>query len=211
MESLVISFQQFNIEKHSFSTMNGVCLSIQQGDNDKPITRAIAICKTLSFLCKVAFAVLVLWSLFALVLMCCSIFSTDFEGELLPLACAVPFLYALYSANACILPFILGRMLGDISENRTPFTLTNANRLLLLAVTLLLYTLLEALLASVDSQFVLSLNNSSIEIGNLVSSFSSESGTTLNLFPLLMSAMFFALSYVFKYGVLLQQESDETL
>ncbi len=87
----------------------------------------------------------------------------------------------------------------------------NANRLALLAIILLLCTVFEALLTTVDSHFVLSLGEHSVEVGNFVRSFSSDSGTTLNLFPLLMSAMFFALSYVFKYGVLLQQESDETL
>lgn len=102
-------------------------------------------------------------------------------------------------------------MLSDISQNRTPFTLINAKRLLILALILLLYAILETLLASVDSQFILSVNDNSIEVGNFVRDITSDSGTTLNLFPLLMSAMFFALSYVFKYGVLLQQESDETL
>lgn len=87
----------------------------------------------------------------------------------------------------------------------------NANRLVFLAIILLLYVVFETLLSTVDSHFVLTLESSSVEVGNFVRSFSSDSGTTLNLFPLLMSAMFFALSYVFKYGVLLQQESDETL
>ncbi len=74
-----------------------------------------------------------------------------------------------------------------------------------------MYAVFEALLASVDSQFILMAGNDSIQVGNFIRDFASNSGTTLNLFPLLMSAMFFALSYVFKYGVLLQQESDETL
>lgn len=102
-------------------------------------------------------------------------------------------------------------MLGDISEGRTPFTLQNAKRLLFLALILLLYAVLEMLLATVDSQFILSVGEHSIEVGSFIRDLASNSGTTLNLFPLLMSAMFFALSYVFKYGVLLQQESDETL
>lgn len=165
----------------------------------------------LSILCKLAFAALALWSAFGVILMCYSLAHTDFKGEILPLVYAVPFLYALYSANACLLPLTLGRMLGDISQDRTPFTLQNARRLLFLALILLLYAALEALLASVDSQFILLVDNNSIEVGNFIRDLASNSGTTLNLFPLLMAAMFFALSYVFKYGVLLQQESDETL
>lgn len=177
----------------------------------RPLNRVAATCKTLSVLCIIAFAVMAAWFVFVLALMCFSLAATNVEDDILPLAFAVPFLYALYSINSCLLPLTLGRMLGDISKNRTPFTLRNANRLLFLALVLLLYSVLEALLASVDSQFVLIAGNDSIEVGNFIRDFASNSGTTLNLFPLLMSAMFFALSYVFKYGVLLQQESDETL
>lgn len=80
-----------------------------------------------------------------------------------------------------------------------------------MAFILLLYSFLEALLELANSQILLVSKSDAFQVGNLVSSFSSSTGTTLNLFPLLMAAMFFALSYVFKYGVLLQQESDETL
>lgn len=178
---------------------------------NKPLSRIASMCRFLSILCRIAFVAILAWSFFAFILMCCSLASTSFSGEIIPLAIAVPFLYALYSANACLLPFVLNRMLDDISKGRTPFTMQNANRLALLAIILLLCTVFEALLTTVDSHFVLSLGEHSVEVGNFVRSFSSDSGTTLNLFPLLMSAMFFALSYVFKYGVLLQQESDETL
>lgn len=177
----------------------------------QPLPRIAATCRLLSALCKIAFAVIAMWSFAVLALICYSLATSSLDSSVFPLALAVPFLYALYSADACLLPILLGRILNDISKNRTPFTLQNANRLLLLALVLLLYAVFEALLTSVDSQFVMSLGSNSIEVGILSRDLASNSGTTLNLFPLLMSAMFFALSYVFKYGVLLQQESDETL
>ena len=186
-------------------------MPLRPDNSEKTLSRVATICKILSILCKLAFVVLALWSISVLILMIYSLSKTDFGDEILPLALAVPFLFALYSANSCLLPFVFGRMLGDISEDRTPFTLQNANRLLFLALVLLMYAVLEVLLATADSQFILSVGTHSIEIGNFMRDFASNSGTTLNLFPLLMSAMFFALSYVFKYGVLLQQESDETL
>lgn len=184
---------------------------LQFDSREKSLSRVAATCKILLLLCKLAFAVLTLWCIAVFVLMCFSLSQMSFDGEMLPLALAVPFLFILYSLNACLIPFVFGKMLNDISENRTPFTFKNSNRLLFLAVVLLMYAVFEALLASVDSQFVLIAGNDSIEVGNFIRDFASNSGTTLNLFPLLMSAMFFALSYVFKYGVLLQQESDETL
>lgn len=211
----MISFQLHFLENDDVSTIHiadGLLrLNLRNNHRDKPLSRVAATCRTLSVLCKFAFIALASWSIFVLILMCYYIATTKFDNEILPLAYAVPSLYALYSANSCLLPVILSRMLGDISEDRTPFTFQNANRLLFLALVLLLYSVLEALLASVDSHFVFIAGNASIEIGGFMRDFASNSGTTLNLFPLLMSAMFFALSYVFKYGVLLQQESDETL
>ena len=108
------------------------------------------------------------WSAFVLILMCWSLAITDFSGEILPLAFAVPFLYALYSVNACLLPYVLNRMLDDISKGRTPFTMKNANRLVFLAIILLLYVVFETLLSTVDSHFVLTLESSSVEVGNFV-------------------------------------------
>lgn len=186
-------------------------MRINRDIGNQPLPRIAAICRLLSALCKLAFIVFIVWALFTLSIMCYSLTSSQLKEEMLPLVFAVPLIYAIYSANACLLPFILGKMLGDISEHRTPFTMKNAKRLLLLSFILLLYTALEALLTTVDSQFACIIAEQSIEVGNFISDFASNSGTTLNLFPLLMPAMFFALSYVFKYGVLLQQESDETL
>lgn len=140
-----------------------------------------------------------------------SIFSANLPSDAFPIAIITPIVYFFYAANASLLPWVLGNMLSDISEDRTPFTFQNANRLRLLALILLLYTVLEWLVAVTNTQFVLLMSNGAFKIGNIVSSFSSANGTTFNLFPLVIAAVFFALSYVFKYGVLLQQESDETL
>ena len=177
----------------------------------RPLPRIIAICRFLSALCKIAFAIMALWGIAVLGLICYSLATSNFDNGIPPLGLAVPVLYALYSVDACFLPILLGRILDDISKGRTPFTLQNARRLLLLALVLLLYAIIEAISTSVDSQFVLSFGSNMVEVGMPSHDLASNSGTTLNLFPLLMSAMFFALSYVFKYGVLLQQESDETL
>lgn len=170
-----------------------------------------SICKRLALLCNLVFISLIAWSIVAVGLMAYSTFQSDFPTAITPLAVTVLVLYALYSANSCLLPLIFGKMLKDISKSRTPFTLNNAKLLKDLALILLIYAALETLLAAVGAQLEFTIDNNSIQVGSMIRDFLSNSGTTLNLFPLLMSAMFFALSYVFKYGVLLQQESDETL
>ena len=143
--------------------------------------------------------------------MCVAIIESDFPSDAFFLALSLPIAYALYSANSCMLPLILSKILESISDDRTPFTIKNANRLLWLALIMLLYDLLGELLNIVDTQFLLQIGDSSIMVGTFVRDYSSNAGTTIDIFPLVIAAVFFALSYVFKYGVLLQQESDETL
>lgn len=177
----------------------------------KPMSRVARTCKILSVLCMIAFALVVLWCVAVLIFICYSIISSNTGNNLSPASIALPFVFLLYMANASLLPLILSKMLGDLSESRTPFTLKNASRLKWLGYVLVLYTVLEWLLAMVNSQFILAFGDGAFKIGNLISSFSSSAGTMINLFPFVIAAVFFALSYVFKYGVLLQQESDETL
>lgn len=184
---------------------------IIQHVDGKPISHVAKICRFLSFLCITAFIIVVLWGIFVFCLICYSILTGNISNDGLATALAVPIVYLLYMANASLIPLTLWKMLHDISGARTPFTLFNVKRLFHLAVILLFYSVLEALLIAVDAQFMVFIGENEIQVGNMFYDFTAHSGTTLNLFPLLMSAMFFALSYVFKYGVLLQQESDETL
>ena len=186
-------------------------MSENNSDNSVNLTKATNICRFLSRLCRIAFVIIVVWGAFGIAVMIYSIVTSNPIADVMPIAISVPFVFALYSANASMLPLVFGNMLGDISKDSTPFTLKNSRRLFYIAVILLISALLEELLAIVSSQFSLAIVSNSIEVGDFIWDFVSSAGTALNLFPLIMSAMFFALSYVFKYGVLLQEQSDETL
>lgn len=177
----------------------------------RPLSRVALICKTLSVLCMLAFFAVVAWTIAVLFLVCYSLFSSTLPSDAVPIAYAIPIIILLYMGTSSLLPFTLWRMLRDLSSSRTPFTFKNADRLRFLGFVMLLYTAFGALLSSVDSRFMLSIGNDSVQVGNFIYDLASDSGAYLNLFSLVIAAVFFALSYVFKYGVLLQQESDETL
>lgn len=176
-----------------------------------PLQRTAKACRILSILCRTAFIILVLWSILALSIMCYTILASDLTFDVTLLSFITPIIYALYSANSCLIPLILSRMLGDISIDGKAFTIKNSRRLMLLAFLQIVYALLEALLLETNQWFFSYVGDNSIEVGKITGEFMANAGTSLNLYPLLMFAAFFALSYVFKYGVLLQQESDETL
>lgn len=179
--------------------------------NDSTLAIGAKLFRFLASLCKIAFLVFVLWNILVTILLCYGIVSSDLPPDILPIAWAIPFINALCAANTCMLPLIFGNMLGEISENRTPFTMKNSKRLLAIGFILVAYSVLEEVFVFFISQFDVSMLDSVIHLGNVVRDHLPGSGTALNMFPLIMAAMFFALSYVFKYGVLLQQESDETL
>lgn len=162
-------------------------------------------------LCMGAFILVVFWAAFVFFLICYSLLSSDLSDVNTPAVFAYPLVFLLYMGSASLIPLILWRMLKEISDARTPFTLKNAKRLRVLALILLVYDILAFLMDVFASQFLLQSNGLSIFIGEAISDFASNSTATLDLFPLVIAAVFFALSYVFKYGVLLQQESDETL
>lgn len=76
----------------------------------------------------------------------------------------------------------------------------NSKRLKWLGFILVAYAVLEEILAVVTSLVNFDLFSTSIQVEGFVRSHVPTEGTSLNLFPLLMGVMFFALSFVFKYG-----------
>lgn len=176
--------------------------------NSHILMRAIRSCKLLSILCKIAIGLICVWGIAVIALMVHSLLSSE---QLILSGFAVPTIYLLHTINFCLVPIILDKIVSDISIQGTPFTLRNAQRLFALACVFIAYTALEALLIAADTRFLFMVHNDSVRVGNFIYDFASHSGTSINLFPVIIAAVFFALSYVFKYGVLLQQESDETL
>lgn len=180
-------------------------------NTETSITKVVFICKIFSWVCRVALFIIVAWTALGIGLMIWSISTSYYEGDILPLVVSIPFLFFLYSADTCLIPLIIGKMLDEISSARTPFVTKNSKRLFILGIVLLFYAGFDFLLKTVNAQFLISVGTDSIKVGSFLYDFASTAGTTVNLFAIIIAAVFFALSFVFEYGVLLQQESDETL
>lgn len=105
-----------------------------------------------------------------------------------------------------ILFVVLSQSFRDVAESRSPFTIKQARRILLMGVILLLNVVFEA----ISSVFV----PISAELGDVSAGFVSTP-MTLNLhidvMSLLVAITCFCLSYLFRYGALLQWFTDETL
>lgn len=110
-----------------------------------------------------------------------------------------------YGGIIAVMYFIFISMFSDVLRGESPFTLAQVKRLRLIAGTLVVYALLD---------FIGACNNALFQIHTLNSGYISTSDSAIvmiNFTPLLAAAVVFAFSFIFKYGVLLQEFSDDTL
>ncbi len=106
--------------------------------------------------------------------------------------------------NSAIL-FLSGLIFRDIALGNTPFSLKQAKRIRAIAWLLLAYTAIDAILPT--GVFVgQASSDASVSAGHLAAS-----SPTIQVGSLIVAIVFFFLSSVFKYGVKLQELSDDTV
>ncbi len=116
-------------------------------------------------------------------------------------------LHIARGAIVVMLFLILIRILKEPIRGESPFTMRQVERLKAASAMLLIYAILEAVLGYCSAL---------VQIGDFSAGYISSDGVTnaimpINFAPFIAAAVVFAFSFVFKYGVLLQEFSDETL
>ena len=104
-----------------------------------------------------------------------------------------------------IVMYLVHAMIIVAARGESPFTMNQVRRLRIISALLLAYALVD---------LGISCNNTLIQFDLMNYGYVSTSDSAivpLNLGPFLAAAIVFAFSFVFKYGVLLQEFSDETL
>ena len=110
--------------------------------------------------------------------------------------------YIVAFAIGFVLLVVLMRAFYDVSKEKTPFTAVQANRIRLLGVLMLAYCAVELLLSA---------NPLKADFNDLVVQVHASPGIFLDVKLLVAAIVCFCLSYVFRYGALLQWFSDESL
>lgn len=159
------------------------------------LARTGRVCKTISLLMKVVFVLLCAWWLASASVMAFSLIVPGFYDY----AVTLPFflVYIASSAAMATVCVTLIKVFSDASKGRSPFTMLQVRRLRVVSAFFLVYAVLEVVLTSVVPFMAGGVDEGFVP--------------TLNLFPFVASAVIFAFSFVFKYGVLLQEFSDETI
>lgn len=106
-------------------------------------------------------------------------------------------MYVFSCAVMAVTCVTLIKIFSDASKGCSPFTMIQVRRLRLMAAALLVYAILE---------FAITYCSSFAR-----QDWAGPSVATVDLFAIIAAAVVFAFSFVFKYGILLQKLSDETL
>lgn len=114
-------------------------------------------------------------------------------------------LFLAYGVVFGVTIVVLTKVFSDTARGETPFAMIQVKRLRLIALMLIIYAALDIFTVS---------NTASLQFNGVDSGFIStneNSFLAVNFTPIIAAAVLFAFSFVFKYGVLLQELSDETL
>lgn len=115
---------------------------------------------------------------------------------------------ALVGLVAICLVYIGHKVFGDVAAGESPFAMVQVKRLRTVALLLLLYTVFEIALSP---GLISAMSVEQLSVGYAVTNSVPAPILSINLGALLGAAVFWALSLIFEYGVLLQEFSDETL
>lgn len=114
-------------------------------------------------------------------------------------------LHVVYGVVIVVLFACILGVFSDVAKGESPFSMRQVKRLRLISYMLVAYTVFD---------FVISWNSSLLQVGGVDVGYVSTNGNSIiaiNFAPLVAAAVVFAFSFVFKYGVLLQELSDDTL
>ncbi|WP_417351661.1 hypothetical protein, partial [Gordonibacter pamelaeae] len=114
-------------------------------------------------------------------------------------------MHLLRGTVIAVLFIMLIGVFSDAANGRSPFTLEQVKRLRIMALSLLVYAVLEV---------AFSASSVMMQLGSINSGYFSTNGSgiiTIDFAPFIAAAVVYAFSFVFKYGVLLQEFSDDVI
>ena len=175
-------------------------------ETENSLIRVNRVCKWISGLMKIIFILLCIWWAVSIAVMIFTMASADSFNSANFVSVSGVILYVLHALIIAAICVTLIRIFSDAAKGLSPFTMSQVGRLRIISGMLLLYAVLE---------FVITLNSSVLRLGWL----SAQAGAmaegiailAIDVAPIIAAAVVFAFSFVFKYGVLLQEFSDESV
>ena len=115
------------------------------------------------------------------------------------------FLSFAFGVVVAVMFVLFSKFFSEVSKGDSPFTLVQVKRLRMMSILLVIYGLLDNAITNCAASMLADGVNSGYISTN------TDIVVAVYVAPFIIAAVVFAFSFVFKYGVLLQELSDETL
>lgn len=158
------------------------------------------VCQRISTLLKILFVIFCACWIFAAFFMALSFSSQEYDRIIVNVV-----LHLIRGLVIAALFVVLIGMFSDAARGESPFKMDQVKRLRLISCFLVIYGILE---------MIFSVNAAVTYYEGINAGFFSTDDSaiiTVNFAPFIAAAVVFAFSFVFKYGVLLQEFSDESI
>ena len=170
------------------------------------LQRTRKICKVCAVVSVVVCIIVLVWRIVGIFSLAFSIFGSSYECSI-SLATSSLVILSLSGLITAAFLAVLSKMFSRVAKGTTPFSMEQVKRLRILAVLLVIFFVVEIATSFVSMQ----LQQIGVDTGFFITGAEVNSFITVDFSSLLFSAVFLALSFVFKYGVLLQSLSDDTV
>ncbi|OUO88612.1 hypothetical protein B5F40_12185 [Gordonibacter sp. An230] len=178
-------------------------VELEEANNSLQKTRKI--CNCISVGLKVVFGLICIYWILVVGAMLLSMFN---PGLVIAQDGRISFfsilLYLAYGFIIASLFVVFISIFSNTAKGETPFAMSQVKRLRIIAALLLLYAILDMVATNAVAVMQIDIINSGYISTN-------SAIVTVNFTPFIAAAVVYAFSFVFKYGVLLQEFSDETL
>ncbi|WP_417331584.1 hypothetical protein [Gordonibacter urolithinfaciens] len=172
---------------------------------EESLNKSSKVCKYISILLKIIFAIFCICWMLSIGVMTFGLIDPSLANR--ESAMDVPLLI-LYLAHGVVIALLLAALVGvfsGVAKGESPFVMAQVKKLRIIAGLLLLYAIIDNVIAQNNSLIIFSGLNSGYVSPN------SNQIIQINFAPFIVAGVVYAFSFVFKYGVLLQEFSDETL
>lgn len=175
----------------------------ESSKTEESLSKVNKVCRFISLIMKIVFALICIWWIFAAGLMGASLVNPDAFDSVENVSISGLLLFVAYGVVIGVCFVILIKIFSDTAKGRSPFTMLQVRRLKTISAMLIMYAVFD---------IAMKYNAVFLQFNNMNSGYASmDSVLTIDLAPIIVAAVVFAFSFVFKYGVLLQELSDETL
>lgn len=174
-------------------------------ETSSSLNKTNKVCKFISLAIKIVFVLICVYWLFAAGLMVFTFFNPGLNEEIGNTSVLKLIVYLAYGVIIAILFVSLNGIFSDVAKGESPFAMIQVRRLRLISIALLLYAIFD---------LVIAYNSALMQIDGFNTGYITTNGNAIvpvNLAPFVAAAVVYAFSFVFKYGVLLQEFSDETI